>query len=66
MRELYPYISLVPSTQEPTLEQLKDEEKKALAMLKEQIVEFCDAFEMLYNDVREISEKNTQKNENGN
>ena len=52
---------LFPSTGEPTLEQLKDEEKKALAILKEQNVELCNALETLYSDIKEVSKETAYK-----
>lgn len=55
MKELY------PSTGEPTLEQLKEEERKSLETLKGQIIELCDNLEKLYNDLKGISRKTAQK-----
>jgi len=51
MKELY------PSSGEPTIEQLKDEESKALEMLKNQIFEVCSNLENLSEDAKKVSRK---------
>lgn len=52
---------LFPSTGEPTIEQLKEEERKALKELKSQIIELLDNAETLYNDAKDVSRKTAQR-----
>lgn len=49
------------SSSRQTIEELRQEELKALEIFKEQMVDFCNNLEVLYNDLRPISKKIAQK-----
>ena len=55
MKELY------PSSGEPTLEKLKNEEMEALEMLRKQIFDVCNDLETLSRDVKKVSRKTALK-----
>ncbi len=56
-RELYPLVQLSPSTETPSMNQLKEEEQRALKNLLDNISELCNGNKLLLNEAKDISKR---------